>query len=177
MLKQYCKNMLVYGLLITIILLQYACVGAWRHFYKACGGQITKVEGDTRGHMEYISYKCLVDKKRKQAEIEMWSKTKLEARISILPKGGMIMYHYGTYITSYSYEIIVKQGDKVIGRHVDSGVASYYSAGSVYGGIYTPGSYRGVVICYIDKPVTKPFTVHIINKIEHCRTDVSVIPD
>jgi hypothetical protein len=176
MLNQHCKNMFVYGLLIIIVFLQYACVDM-RHLCKACGGKITKAEGDLRGNMEYISYKCLVDKKRKQAEVEMWRKAKLEAETSSLPKGGMIVYHYSTPITSYSYEIIVKQGEEVIGRRVDSGTVGYYSGGSVLGGIYAHGSYRGVVICYIDKPVKKPFTVHIINKIAQCRTDISVVPD
>jgi len=82
-----------------------------------------------------------------------------------------------TSITSYNYEIIVKQESKAIGRRVSSGVVGYYSSGSVVGRTYIPGSYRGVVICYIDKPITKPFTVHIIDKIAHCRADISVVPD
>jgi len=52
-------------------------------------------------------------------------------------------------------QLIVKQGDEVIGRRVGSGIVGYYPGGSVLGCAYAPGSYRSVVICYIKIPVIK----------------------
>jgi len=150
--------------LSILITLNYGCAS---YFCKACGGRVGKVTGVLIGKAEYLSYKCLVEKERKKAEVEMWNETKLKTKISGLPKGGMVRYNYSSIIVDYSYEIIVKQNDQIIAREVYKGVAGYYNN----------GWFGGVVHCYLEKPISTPFTVHIIDKISQNRADIKIIPD
>ena len=144
--------------------------------YSKNNSTIEVVENKANIKIEYQSYEYLLRDIYKKSNIEMWTKDRVDREIKLSPHGGYVIIiisrsTIGAANTKYYNYIVQSMDGTEILREKGKDNTPHYTV-SQYGTVW----WNTEFIC-INKKVTGPFRVYVIDTISSKRSQFIIYPD
>jgi hypothetical protein len=132
--------------------------------------RVNKMPAWGNGFLEYKSYSHLLKELEEEADIKMWEPGVFEKKKELLPSGGHIYFKYCRSSPKWSHSVVIKQNGKVIKR---------YSTHEVLFHSYNEylRCFDGSFLFSLDKELTYPVEVFVIDEYAKERYEYTIIPD
>lgn len=133
------------------------------------GQKAKKIAGPMAGYVEYHSHQSLVDEKKKEAILQMWTPEQLQKEIDLIPAGGYVYFMKRSMTLDGAkldlLDFIIKDSEaNIILRESGDDIIPDYTPG-------VSAAWMSSQLIFIPDAIASEFTFHVVDKLKDVRTD------